>query len=87
MLEQPSNRRFGVHTRRCMGWRPRRGGGLLIPTLGGSVVGGWHAIFGEQDIRYGAGSRIRAWRLWRRWVTLGVNAALGIICRAGLGRQ
>ncbi len=43
--------------------------------------------FGEQDIRYGAGSRIRAWRLRRRWVTLGVHAALGIICRAGLGGQ
>jgi len=46
-----------------------------------------YATFGEQDIRYGAGSRIRAWRLRRRWVTLGVNAALGIISRAGLGRQ
>jgi len=50
MLEQPSVRRSGVHTRHCMGWRPRRGGGVFIPTLGGSVVGGWYATFGEQDI-------------------------------------
>jgi len=45
------------------------------------------ATFGEQDIRYGAGWSIRVWRLRRRWVTLGVHAALGIISRAGLGGQ
>ncbi len=74
MLEQPSNRRFGMHTRHCMGWRPRRGGGLLIPHT-------WRFRYGRLA-RHLRGARYPI----RRRIGVGVLAAAPLMGHTGRER-